>query len=168
MSSSTTKSESGLIGSPEQLDELLAQYDAQVGLPPPVNRFGDVEKTLSMGIAEIEAMTPEDCTGAAARLTQYAIYIQRTINKESCRQKWCNAIIDRICAREWQNYDKYLKADVRVELIARENELVNKVIKIRNHTALKIENLFNIASLIKYYSDIMIESARAKRRIYER
>lgn len=156
-----------MIDSTEQLDKLLEEYDNSLGLSP-VRQLDGVDQFLELNVEDIQRYTPEECVEAAAKLAQYAITIQRVINKESCRVKWCSAIIDRICAREWNNYDQYMKANLKVESIARGNDAVNKLIKLRNNAQVKMENLFNISSLIKYYSDVMIEGARTKRRIHER
>lgn len=150
------------------MDKLLAEYDKEAGLQDTTDAYKDVEEYLQYNIEIIERLTSENCFEIAARLIQYAIHLQRLINKESCRMKWCNAIIERVCAREWNNYDQYMKANMKMELIARENEMVNRMIKLRNRASIKLENLNNIGALVRYYSDVMIEGARTKRRNYER
>jgi len=156
-----------MIDSTEQLDKLLEEYDNVLGLSPP-RQLNGIDTYLELTTEQIEQFTPEECVEVAARLAQFAISVQRQVNKESCRVKWCNAIIDRICSREWNNYDQYMKANLKIELIAQGNDVVNKLIKLRNNATVKMENLFNVSSLIKYYSDVMIEGARTKRRIHER
>lgn len=152
----------------EKLDKILREYDEKIGFKNDDVPQNDLQEILSLDISIIQSLSAEDCWEKSVTLAQYAIYIQRQTNKEKARLKWCNASIMRLCAKEWDNYNKYLPIDVRIETIALNNEAVEKISRIRNHADVKLANLENVAALIKYYSDVMIEGSRTKRKQNER
>jgi hypothetical protein len=140
-----------------QLDEILDQYEKQNGLNfPTVNE--DMSGYLNMSRDYIESLDRDERSLIALRLAQYSLYVQRLINRERARVSFCDATIRNICARDWINYDKYFQYDIRVAAIALENDVISKVLKIKNHAQIRVLDLENVPFSIKHISDILMRS----------
>jgi hypothetical protein len=151
----------------EQLDELeklLEEYNDNSGLSITID-LEKINEYLNISIDEIQVLGAEQCFELAAQIGQHAVALQKLVNKESCRIKWCDKVINSMCAKEWDSYDKYMKADIKIEIIAQNNEAIQKVLKLKNNADLRKEKLFNMVNLIKYYSEVMIEGCRVKRKV---
>jgi len=140
-----------------QLDEILDEYEKQHGLNFPIVTE-DMSGYLNMSRDYIESLDRDERSLIALRLAQYSLYVQKLINRERARVSFCDATIRSICARDWVNYDKYFQYDIRVAAIALENEVIKKILKIKNHAQVRVLDLENIPFTIKHISDILMRS----------
>ena len=151
----TNQENSGQINLEEQLDNLLNEYASQV----PNIFTGDVNEYLGMSRDELDSLSKEDRYTASLRLAQFAIYVQRLANREKARVSWSNAILHKLAANRWDDYDSYTKGEIKMYKIAAENPTMQKAIKIKNHAIVRIDELDNISLLIKHFSDMMMRSS---------
>lgn len=148
------QSTNGPINLDEQLDKILADYESTVNIKLP-ELEEDYSPYLRMDRDYLEALSREQKLSIALQLSQYAAYIQRMQNREKARLSFANGIIANIAAKHWFEYDKFLKYDVRVELIAKENPTMSKAIKLKNNADLRIVLLDDIARSVRHISDIL-------------
>lgn len=140
-----------------QLDNILDEYnrDTQTN-----NCFtGDIYEYLNMSQDELGVMSKEDRYTASLRLAQFSIYVQRLINREKSRQSFATAAINKAAAPRWDSFSEYLSYEIKVQKLAKESPLIDKAIRIRNNAKIRIEELDNLAMLIKHFSEMMMRSS---------
>jgi len=139
---------------------VLDEYEQKLGLPQhsPPGTEQELEIYLNQDRTEIECLDATQCASLNYRLNQYAFYLQRCINLERCRFQWANAHLKETVAPQLQNYDKYMKYEVKVSLICKENSYAKKLQDIINHTEQRITRLdslsYNLQALSKTLSDL--------------
>lgn len=117
-----------------------------------------IQAHLNMDREYIEALPSSSKYSIAIELMQYAMYINRLANRERAREKWANDCIHNLCARAWQDYDSYTKADIKIRLIGQENSTVQKLISVRSHANIRAEELHGMAEYIKGISNLLSRS----------
>lgn len=147
----------------EQLNQLLDQYDEKLRLGLNVSPIDSFTQYCSLSKDELDKMSPETCEEIAIELTQYSIFIQRELNRERSRLNWCEAYIYNIASKYWEDYDKYLKAEIKIPLIAKENPTLQKLLSLKAKLTSLIVNLDHIPMLIKGYADKFENYARIKK-----
>ncbi len=145
----------------EQLDVILDEYEKGHNLNFPAFSH-DMSFYWNMSRDYIEALSREEREEIAIQLTQQAMYIQRLFNRERARVSFCDASIHNVCAKEWDNYNHVFKHDMRVAVISRENKVVEKLLKIKNHAKVRMDSLDGVTSIIRHLSDLLIRSAYGK------
>lgn len=144
------------------MDLILDSYEEAEHLKFPTKLHEDISVYLDMDRDYIEALSKEDRYNIAIRLAQISFYVQRLVNREKARMSWAENTIQHIAAKHWGDFSEYLKADIKIELIARENVTLDKVIKIRNHARIRVDDLDGLSAIIKHIAEIMSRSAYGK------
>lgn len=149
----------------EALDQALNDYEQVNGLPSIQGQNDDTELSeyLSMPRSQMTAMSAQDCFEIAYRLAQYAVFVTRLYNKEQARITWAEAAILETSAPQLSSYDKWMKHEVKLELIARSDEAVRKLVSICRYAQQRVHRLNFISSGIKHMSETLINMGRAKR-----
>lgn len=145
----------------EEIEGIIQEYEnSLVGSPYQNNEF---EKFLKLTRQELEKMTDHECFMAAYNIGQQILYIQRKLNKESARVKWCAATLNALVSNRWNNYSEMIKYEIKVNMIIKEDDFLESVNKLKNMAEQRIERLNNITINLKYMSDILTEMGRSKR-----
>lgn len=145
----------------DDIEKILEEYEnALIG---PTHTNAEYEKYMQLSKQELDTLSEEECMHGSYSISQQIIYIQRQVNKHSARIKWCAAVTNSIAAKHWDDYDKYLKAEIRIQLICKQNDFLQKVDKIRNLAEQRLERFNNITMGMKYMSDILLEMGKTKR-----
>ena len=147
---------SGQISS-EQLDKILDEYNSNNKVGAAFSN-GEVSEYLNMTRDQIEAMSREDRCTASIQLSQYAVYLQRLVNREKARLSWAIAVTNKLVSSHWEEHDKFLSYEIKVAKISREYDIVEKAVKIRNNAQIRIDELDSVAGLIRHLSDMMMRS----------
>ena len=121
-----------------------------------------IEETLGLSYNQIEKLTAEQCAYYAYILSEYSLYIQRLQNTEITKEKWLNNKLLEFVAPKLDSYDKYAKYEVKLRLIAKENEAVAQIMRKINYVQLTIDRLNFISSHVKHLSDAMSNIQRVK------
>ncbi len=146
-----------------QLDSILEEYkDAKNISFPELNK--DVSKYFTMDRDYIEALSREELYSIAVELNQFALYIQQLENREKARITFCNSTINSVAAQHWNSYSDYLKYDLKINLIAKENSTLDKAIRIRNNAQVRVDELSGIADSIRSLASTLSRSAYGKER----
>ncbi len=146
----------------QQLDQILDEYEERRHLVFPKTVPSGIDSYLNMEREYIEKLSREECNEIAIQLSQYSLYMHRLANREKARLSFCTNIINQSCAKVWSNYNEYLKADLKIYLIAQENPLVEKALKIRNHSQIRLDDLDGLARMIENLSSTISRSAYGK------
>lgn len=149
----------------EQWDKVLDEYESSIGLGQYTdsNNFTNEElnKYFTMTRDEIEKQSPDSCSEIALRLSQYAFFIQRTLNREIARHNWAEESIKETIADEINNYKGYGYAEKSLQAI-KHNEKASALNKIKKYAKQRMDRLSYLANNIKNLSDILMSINKNK------
>jgi hypothetical protein len=110
---------------------------------------------------EIEKLNPEDCAQISYRLSQFAFYLQRSLNRELARYNWAEESIKEVIADEINNYKGYGYIEKSIQAI-KHNEKATGLNSIRKYAKQRSDRLQYLANSIKNLSDIMLSIQKSK------
>jgi hypothetical protein len=146
-------------------DDILDEYETSIGLGKysEVHNFTDGELNIyfTMNRDAIEKLSPEDCAQIAARLAQYAFFLQRTLNREIARFNWAEENIKETIADEINNYKGYGYVEKSLQAI-KHNDKASTLSKIKRYAQQRMDRLSYLANSVKNLSDIMLSVQRTK------
>ena len=71
-------------------------------------------------------------------------------------------MLNNLCANHWSDYDSFIKSDIKMVMIGKENNTVQKLISLKNHAIVRVEELAELSVYIRQMSDIISRSAYGK------
>lgn len=149
----------------DEWDKVLDEYENSVGLGKysEIHSFTNEElnEYFTMTRDAIEKLTPEDCGQISMRLSQYALFLQRTINREIARYNWAEESIKETIADEINNYKGYGFVEKSLQAI-KHNDKANALNRIKKYAKQRTDRLSYIANNIKNISDILISIQKTK------
>ena len=101
----------------------------------------------------IEKATPEDCAQISMRLSQYAFFIQRTLNREIARYNWAEESIKEVIADELNTYKGYGYIEKSLQAI-KHNDKANGLNKIKKYAKQRMDRMSYLANNIKNLSTL--------------
>jgi hypothetical protein len=149
----------------EEWDRILDEYESNIGLGKynDITSFNDDELNnyFAMSRDVIEKLTPEDCVQIALRLAQYALFLQRTLNRELARYNWAEETIKEVIADEINNYKGYGFVEKSLQAI-KHNAKASTLNKIKKYAKQRSDRLSYLSGNIKNISDILTMVYKAK------
>jgi hypothetical protein len=145
----------------ELAHKLLDEFESIHNLSKPTVP-NETEEILNLTHPQLEKLGAVECAEKAYQLAQYSYYIQRVHNKEAATLKWLKDKLDYFIAATWSNYDSYTRYEMRGRLIARDNQVVTRLIKLISYSEQKIERLSFLGTTISKMSDKLENLQRAK------
>jgi hypothetical protein len=145
----------------ELAHKLLDEFESIHNLTKPTVP-NETEAILELTHPQLEKLGAVECAEYAYQLAQYSYYIQRVYNKESASLKWLKDKLDYFVASKWENYDSFTKYEIRGRLIARDNAVVTRLLKLISYTEQKIERLSFLGTTISKMSDKLENLQKAK------
>lgn len=149
----------------EEWDKILDEYETSVGLGKytEIQSFTNEELNgyFTMSRDTMEKLTPEDCAQISMRLCQYALFLQRTLNREIARHNWAEESIKETIADEINNYKGYGFVEKSLQAI-KHNDKANALNRIKKYAKQRMDRLSYIANSIKNLSDILITIQKTK------
>ena len=146
-------------------DTILDEYETSIGLGKysDVHNFTETELSdyLNMNRDAVEKLTPEDCAQISYRLSQYAFFLQRTLNRETARHNWAEENVKETIADEINNYKGYGFLEKSLQAI-KHNEKATSLNKIKRYAQQRMDRLSYLASSVKNLSDILLSVQRTK------
>ena len=141
----------------------LDDYETKAGLPQHMSPGEEDEMQIYfvMSRNEIESMTPSNAAAAAVRLSQFSFYIQREINREDGRVKWCSNQLDDAIAPLISQYDKFTKHEIKISMIANENRYVATLLKLKRYAEQRVSRLSFLSNSAKHLSETFLAIQRA-------
>ena len=91
-------------------DKVLDEYEQGIGISKYVSDSlpeDELNTYFKMSRDQIEKLTPDDCGQIAYRLGQFALHVQRSINRELARMNWAEETIKEVIADEVNTYKGY-------------------------------------------------------------
>lgn len=149
----------------EDWDRILDEYEQTIGLGKYNDSHGFSNEELNgyftMSRDIIEKLTPEDCAQISMRLSQYAFFIQRTLNREIARYNWSEESIKEVIADELNNYKGYGYIEKSLQAI-KHNDKANGLNKIKKYAKQRMDRMSYLANNIKNLSDILLAVQKTK------
>ena len=145
-------------------DKILDEYENSIGLSEYTTNTvsnQEINTYTSMTRDEIEKLNPEDCAQIAYRLSQFAFYLQRSINREIARYNWAEESIKEVIADEVNNYKGYGYIEKSLQAI-KHNEKATGLNSIKKYAKQRSDRLQYLANNIKNLSDIMLSIQKSK------
>lgn len=145
-------------------DKILDEYEKSIGLSEyTINTIAsdEINKYTSMNRDEIEKLNPEDCAQISYRLSQFAFYLQRSLNRELSRYNWADESIKEVIADEINNYKGYGYIEKSLQAI-KHNEKATGLNNIKKYAKQRSDRLQYLANNIKNLSDIMLSIQKSK------
>lgn len=87
----------------KDFEKVLNEYETGIGLGA-IKYNAEVNACMSLTRAEINAMTPQECTVYNLILTQYSAFLQMEYNRNKTRNEWASRELDLIVAQEASKY----------------------------------------------------------------
>jgi len=148
----------------EEWDRILDEYESSIGLgqyKSDIFHDNEINLYFSMNRDHIEKLTPDDCLQIAYRLSQFALHIQRSNNREIARYNWADETTKEIIADDINNYKGYGFLEKSLQAI-KHNERANALNKIKKYAKQRSDRLSYLSGNIKNLSDILMMVYRSK------
>lgn len=145
-------------------DKILDEYENTIGLSEyttNVINSQEINQYTSMSRDEIEKLNPEDCAQISYRLSQFAFYLQRSLNREIARYNWADETIKEVIADEINNYKGYGYIEKSLQAI-KHNEKASGLNTIKKYAKQRSDRLQYLANNLKNLSDIMLSIQKSK------
>jgi hypothetical protein len=148
----------------DDIDNALNLYESQIGLPAntPPGSTEELQSYLDMSRESLDKLAATDCSTIAYRLTRFALYLQRLYNLEVARNTWANTVLNQLAANKLSDYDKFYKHEMKIALMAKEDESIQKLLDIIRYATQRMNRLEEISNNLKYLSNVLFNLQRAK------
>jgi hypothetical protein len=87
------------------------------------------EDSAYMEYEDIMNLTSEECYAHAFTVMNYVGYLQKKLDLSRAMHNWCINALDFLYSKVWNNYDKWLPAEIRKKSIIAENSFADVVQK---------------------------------------
>jgi len=142
--------------------ESLEEFDKKVLLPK-IDGY-DISEYMDLSVDKLKIMSDEDCGIAAVRLAQYNRFLQKEINKQNAIKNWADSNINSIIAEKNNEYDKFIKIDIKKFLIQKENSAAAKYYKIYSIALSRVDSLSYITGRIDTQVQTLLALQQSKRK----
>lgn len=143
-------------------NDLLDNFNDSLRLYKNTAPTEDINTLLSISTDEMSKYEAEQCLEISNVLMQYSFFLQRAINRESAKLKAVNSEIYRLCSNEWGSYDKYTPKDIRIKMIAKENQALDPLMKLATRLEMLIEEISGLSYITKQYAENWKEMGKVK------
>lgn len=148
----------------EELIGLLDEYEGKCGLKKNLAN-NSVSKYLDMDGEVLSKLTSEECGEASYSLSNYALYLQREINRQHSIVKYCDVAIDGIIGRSIDNYGtQYSKYEHKRAAAISDNDVAKELSKVRNHADIRLITMSYLPARIESIVKTLLELQQSKRR----
>jgi hypothetical protein len=151
----------------DTINQALDEYERSLSLPlsyPPALEE-EISKYFNMDRKEINSLTPADCAEIAYRLQSYAFFLSRTLNKEIARIRWAKAELNKCAANEGNHREIqkiYGDFDYKLNVLAKYNDPMTKLIRIKDYAELRKDRLDGLARHIDALARTLKDNQIAK------
>ena len=148
----------------DTIQKALDEYEKSLGLPDRKNCLEKHEYSKYFDIKndEIVKMDAKDCALAQYRLAQYNFYLQRNYNYELSRLTWAKDLLDELVVDDITNISYIGKHEIKINIIAKQNSVVKKVLKFVSFTQQRCDRLFMLSKNIQMLWDSLDRNRMVK------
>jgi hypothetical protein len=110
----------------------------------------------------VRQLTQDDCFNYAFLLSNYADYVTSERAKQETVVLYCDNSLNKIVAREYTNVNIYGSQDLKVEIICRENDVAQQLLRFKAVAQSRVLFLKNKEYNIRKKIDCLIEKGKRK------
>ena len=144
--------------------QALDDYEKNASLPglrSPGNEE-ELNEYFTMDKEKIESFSSAQCGVVSFRLAQYALYVQRLINREKSHKLWAEAMLKEQLVPYNDSYGQYTKHEMKIELAAKENSFIYKLKHMIRYAEQRIQRLDGLAFNIEFMSKVIMNMKYSK------
>jgi hypothetical protein len=138
-----------------EIDATLDKFEQELGGLPKWSN-AEAPKYLYMNVTDLGKKSPEELSEAAFALNQYALNLQRLINKLRGWERWCIARLDQLEAYYLLSVPQNYGFNERTKMARHNPEPCKKINEYLRKIRMQLDRLYEMPSQIK----VMSESVR--------
>ena len=150
----------------QKITEALEEYESQKAGLPSLGHM-DAPEYISMNINILKKKSAYQLCEAAFELRQYALYLQRMLNKEKAWKSWAESKLDEITADELLHIAGHYGWNERMLLAKTQNPICKKLNSFLREVSLHINRLLFIPNEIHKLADTINDLKFAALRLEE-
>lgn len=118
--------------------EIMAEFNAYVNefinssKLDIVNYDDQVNEILTATAQQIQDLTSEECLSYSYKLSSFCLFVRKELSLNLVRLNWCEDSLNRILAQEYNNFDPYMKYELRRQAICIDNQFAFRIEKLRS------------------------------------
>jgi hypothetical protein len=109
---------------------------------------------------KLKKLNKEEHFDAAYLLYSYASYIQDQYNRQKIVYDLCNDQLEKMVAKNNDNFSQYTKHDAKIQLIIVDNEYAKSIDSYRHIAHARMQNLEGKVYELKRKADILLEKGK--------
>lgn len=147
----------------DKVQAALDEYENSCCLPNnnPPGDANEINNYLNMPRNEIEELSTDEISAISIRLSQYAFYLSRSINREKSRLQWLTYEILAYSSTKIENY-QYMKYEQKLHCLAGEDEYMKKLLSAQSYCQQRIDRLDGLVDGIRNTCRMLENFQRAK------
>ena len=108
----------------------------------------------------IKSLTQEECFTWSYTLYSYSTFLQDELNMQKIALDWCNDKLDKMVAKNINEFSPYTKHDMRRQLIVMNDEFARTVDHYREVAHSRVQSLEGKIYELKRKADILMEKGK--------
>jgi hypothetical protein len=147
----------------DRLDQLLDEYEGQLGLTPFVAREAACLRYLDLSEGELRSLSPEDCGVVSVQLANFALYLTRAANREQSRLRWVEAKQMENAAPRLDSYPYKTPAE-RLHLALSEDDYGRRLVKLAGLIRARLDRLDYLPRRLEQSAEMFSRLSTTKKR----
>lgn len=108
----------------------------------------------------IKSLTQEECFTWSYTLYSYSTHLQDELNMQKIALNWCNDKLDKMVAKNYDQFNPYTKHEMRKQLLVMNDEFARAVDHYREIAETRIQSLDGKIYELKRKADILMEKGK--------
>lgn len=151
----------------KEFESLVDKYETDINLLFPKCQPSNIESALNLTEQDLNQMNSEECGAKAHTLSQYILYLQKEINRNTIRVNWAKNKMNLLIAAKFNEYgDKYTKVEIKMGMLCKENTYAAAINGILQHAEARITSLTNITMHVSLICNTLMSLQTSKRKQY--
>lgn len=110
--------------------------------------------------ALLRALTKDETFEFAYLLYAYSSHVQDELNMQKIALDWCNDKLDKMVAKNYHQFDSYMKYETKRNMIVINDEYARVVDHYREIALSRVQSLENKAKDLRRKADILLEKGK--------
>lgn len=146
-------------------EKAIDKHEAELPLLFPKCSAVEIEKALNLTEEDLKVMSDEDCAISAHTLSQYSLYLQKDINRNTTRANWARDNLNTLLAKSKDQYgDKWTKHEMKLAALCKGDSEAIALHDVLKHAEARITSLNNITMHISLICNTLLGLKSSKRR----
>jgi len=139
----------------KKVQDLLNEYENHLGIKNLLIDQDEVASIIGMKRSYLSKLSKTDCGECAFMLSQYALFLQKELNKETAVLEWVETNLNHVTGK-YMGQQGGATLDERRSAVITENSYARDLFKLRNRVRLKTNSLNFLSQKIQYMSNVLL------------